>query len=485
MTRRILVLLNGVLRVDDLDLPAGELLPAVAVDEAWDQFSHADVAREVFRENLRSLLQELPSVRLLAGPWERRLEEIRPHAVWVAWMPGDPWVRLRKSCARAHIPLFVSTEAADLAPLDTIVTQEGTPYKVFGPFAAAVRRYLASLTTETMGLDPWQERIGPWPRGVQTVPFADLPRPTGAALVVAPHVRRVCGGRQELHELLHRLDQFGAYETTRNNPSHPTTLLGAHLRDGTVSPRIVWRRIAHLFGPEHSLCDQLLWRTFFRYLAFHRPESLKGQPLREEYRKLSWRHDHADFRRWTRGETGVPFVDAGMRELRTTGWMHNRLRMVTSQFLTKNLRIDWTWGDAWFQKYLVDYDPALNAGNWSWNAGVGADPESYGKPRVFDPSRQLAKYDPEGEYTRRWIPTLANVPLSDIIHWEQRWTRHPLSKYPGPMVPHRPSIQATLAWFLQAKRAHSTWKSSLEVRDAGGKRLQESRASRGRDTSPA
>jgi deoxyribodipyrimidine photo-lyase len=189
------------------------------------------------------------------------------------------------------------------------------------------------------------------------------------------------------------------YGKTRDIPSiHGTTHLGMHLRFGTVSIREIAREAAEL---NETFLNELIWREFFQMILFHFPQVV-SHSFKQEYDKIQWRNNEKEFEAWCNGQTGYPIVDAGMRELNETGFMHNRVRMITASFLTKHLLIDWRWGEAYFAKKLLDYELAANNGNWQWAAGTGCDAAPYF--RIFNPYLQTKRFDPELKYIRKWVP---------------------------------------------------------------------------------
>ena len=214
------------------------------------------------------------------------------------------------------------------------------------------------------------------------------------------------------------------YGTDRDRPDHGgTSRLSPHLHFGEISARQVWheaRRHGTAADPSEetdaTYLRQIAWREFSYHLLFHYPHTPR-QALRPQFRRFPWRVDRAGLRAWTRGKTGYPLVDAGMRELWHTGWMHNRVRMLAASFLVKHLMIPWQEGAAWFWERLVDADLANNTMGWQWSAGCGADAAPYF--RIFNPVTQGERFDPEGEYVRRWVPELVRVP-NQWIHkpWE-------------------------------------------------------------------
>jgi len=192
------------------------------------------------------------------------------------------------------------------------------------------------------------------------------------------------------------------YGLQRDFPSlDGTTKMGVHLRFGTISIRELARKAVSL---NETYLNELIWRDFYHMILWHFPRVGKGKAFKPAYEFIQWRNSEEEFERWCKGETGYPIVDAGMRELNETGYMHNRVRMIVASFLTKHLLIDWRWGEAYFAKKLLDFDLAANNGGWQWAAGCGCDAAPYF--RVFNPYLQTQKFDPELKYIRRWVTEL-------------------------------------------------------------------------------
>lgn len=243
----------------------------------------------------------------------------------------------------------------------------------------------------------------------------------------------VKGGRVEALSLLKKIKDLNDYQEIRNFPLiDGTTHLSAHNKFGTLSIREFYHAIVNNFGKEHILINELYWRDFFTHIVFHYPYVF-GEPFHSKYKKLHWSHKENHFRAWCDGQTGFPIVDAGMRQLNITGYMHNRVRMIVASFLTKDLHIDWRWGEKYFAQKLVDYDPAVNNGNWQWAASTGCDAQPYF--RIFNPWLQQQKFDPDCLYIKRWIPALTSLPAK-IIHNLNKMKDAVLPNYPLPIIDH-------------------------------------------------
>ncbi len=242
------------------------------------------------------------------------------------------------------------------------------------------------------------------------------------------------GGRKKAVFILKKIKEHKNYKVERDIPSEDgTTNLSAHVRFGTISIREFYWKVREEFNKNHTLIQELFWRDFYYHLGFFHPHVFKGCFL-EKYDELKWENDEAKFKAWCDGKTGFPIVDAGMRQLNKTGWMHNRLRMIVASFLTKDLHIDWRWGENYFRKHLVDYDPFSNNGGWQWAASTGADAQPYF--RIFNPWRQQERFDPEAKFIKKWVPELIEMGAKSI-HKLYETSLFKESDYPEPIVDHK------------------------------------------------
>jgi deoxyribodipyrimidine photo-lyase len=222
------------------------------------------------------------------------------------------------------------------------------------------------------------------------------------------------------------LDVTTEYEKNRDYPSiDKTSYLSPHLRFGTVSIREIIDQVKD----HQSFLNELIWREFFMQILFHFPKVVHRN-FKQKYDAINWRNDPDEFEKWSLGQTGYPMVDAGMRQLNETGYMHNRVRMIAAGFLCKHLLTDWRFGEAYFAKKLLDYELASNNGNWQWAAGTGCDAAPYF--RIFNPETQLAKFDKNHNYVKKWIPELGT------------------SKYPSPIIDHKIARKRALDAYQQA-----------------------------------
>lgn len=342
---------------------------------------------------------------------------------------------------------------------DQVRTQAGDPFKVYSPFWRAFERTPPRLAK------PAPERLYGWRDDVASDLLDDwqlLPtKPDWAGGLRDTWQPGEAGARDRLTTFLDRAAE--SYHEDRDRPDvEGTSRLSPHLAFGEISPVQCWhaatahaeRDPAARKGIEKFL-KELGWREFSYHLLVHWP-SLPETPFRQEFAAFAWDGSEAALAKWQRGQTGYPIVDAGMRELWHTGWMHNRVRMIVASFLAKDLRVPWQRGEAWFWDTLVDADLANNAASWQWVAGCGADAAPYF--RIFNPVTQARKFDPDGSYIRSWVPELAELP-DRFIHapWEASAVELAAAgvslggSYPQPMVDHGIARQQALELYDRVK----------------------------------
>jgi len=292
-----------------------------------------------------------------------------------------------------------------------VVKQDGTPYTVFTPYSRRWKERLQQQPAVSFSCKPMYDHF------LRHEAFADL----------SAESMGFGEGRYQIPEKLIRGNIIANYDRSRNFPAvDGTSKLGIHLRFGTLSVRML---LNFALSRNETFVNELIWRDFYQMILWHFPHVAEGS-FRKEYDNIKWRNDESEFRFWCEGKTGYPLVDAGMRELSSTGYMHNRVRMVTASFLTKHLLIDWKWGEAWFAEKLLDFDLASNNGGWQWAAGCGTDAAPYF--RVFNPAAQAEKFDQKSEYIRKWVP---------------EWGT---SLYPGPIVDHAFARERVLRVYKEA-----------------------------------
>ncbi|PKM10995.1 MAG: deoxyribodipyrimidine photolyase [Gammaproteobacteria bacterium HGW-Gammaproteobacteria-3] len=325
--------------------------------------------------------------------------------------------RIQQQCQQLNLD-FHSFSDVLLTEPNQVLKADHKPYQVFTPFYNRARQYPVALPQPLISED-----------FIKRAKTNHDPQLIDA--FKKPHTNILSGGRNAALAVLTQLERQKDYSTQRDFPAlAATTGLSAYLKFGCCSVREVFYAIVTNLGCEHTLLKQLYWRDFFTHIAWHFPHVFKTA-FHRQYDNLPWLNKQDDFWAWAEGRTGFPIVDAGLRELNQTGFMHNRVRMVTASFLIKDLHISWRWGERYFARHLVDYDPCINNGNWQWAASTGCDAQPYF--RVFNPWLQQKKFDADALYIKKWLPELRSFPAA-IIH---QWYKKPQPcDYPAPMLDH-------------------------------------------------
>ncbi len=382
------------------------VLPAFIFDtNILEELSGDDARVGFIYDNLRMIHDKLSSagssLKILYGNpleiWKRLVAEFRIGQVFFN-KDYEPYAlerdnRVKSLLENSGIQVNIFKDQV-IFEEDEIAKNDGNPYTVFTPFK---KRWLEKYDSASI-------RIFPQPD------FGNFMKSD----IVFPSLAEIGFSESTIRVKEYDLSGLDKYAKLRDFPAaDATSFLSPHLRFGTVSIRQVIRQL----HPEHEVfLGELIWREFFMQILWHFPEVVNIN-FNPRYNGIDWRNDEREFELWCNGETGYPMVDAGMRQLKLTGYMHNRVRMIVAGFLCKHLLINWTWGEAYFANKLLDYELSSNNGNWQWAAGTGCDAAPYF--RIFNPGGQLKKFDSEEIYVRRWIPEYGT------------------KEYPEPLVEHR------------------------------------------------
>lgn len=337
--------------------------------------------------DLKNQLEEIgSSLLVLYGKPVELFKTIAPKAIIYTNHDYEPYARQRDAQVDAMLKkngsVLKTYKDQVIFEKDEVTKDDGNPYTVFTPYS---KKWKARLTPFLCKSYPTEKYFNSFKK-LKPLPFPSLSEigftETGAKF---PE-------RSIRHSIIEN------YHKTRDFPSQPgTSRLSVHLRFGTVSIR----KLVQIALKKNSLwLNELIWREFYHTIFWHFPHVEKA--FKPQYDSIKWRNNEKEFEAWCEGKTGYPIVDAGMRELNETGFMHNRVRMITASFLTKHLLIDWRWGEAYFAKKLLDFDLAANNGGWQWAAGSGCDAAPYF--RVFNPYLQTRKFDPDLKYIKKWVP---------------------------------------------------------------------------------
>jgi deoxyribodipyrimidine photo-lyase len=438
----------------------GPIVPVYILCDAEEQeFPAGGASRWWLHRSLAALDKDLRSrgsqLSLLRGPALETLGEAaaRTGARAVFWNRRyEPASVARdidvKTQLRAAGLVVESFNGALLREPWEIQNGTGHPYRVFTPFK---RRVLEDLDPPEPLRMPsrWDAPVA-WPDSLSLDELQLLPEIAWYDTMERAWKPGEAGAHARLRSFTRK--PLAAYAKTRDRPDlDETSAVSPHLHFGEISVRQVWHALHGTRAKLHEsrFVSELLWREFAHHLLYHFPHT-PLQPLDRRFERFQWATDAAQVRAWQRGRTGFPIVDAGMRQLWATGWMHNRVRMIAASFLVKNLRIHWLEGARWFWDTLVDADLAANTLNWQWVAGCGADAAPYF--RIFNPQTQSEKFDPAGDYIRRWVPELARLGAPHV-HAPHAAPAEALaaagvrigSTYPAPLVDLAASRRAALA----------------------------------------
>ncbi|KAF0093002.1 MAG: deoxyribodipyrimidine photo-lyase [Puniceicoccaceae bacterium 5H] len=430
--------------------------PVGGASKWWLHHALADLAQQLQHYSLRLIIRQ--------GPTEKALREVAKEtgALRIYWNRRyEPQTIQRDSRLKSQLQddgfAVESFNSSLLVEPWRVAKQGGGPYKVYTPYSKEVLSHPLPDPVQV----PVETAIGPnkWPASLELEQLALLPKiPWDRGFYDAWNPTRK-GGIERMQRFVER--DAAHYEQQRNLPGEDgTSRLSPYLHHGQLGPREVVAALGKRAekGGGHTFLKELIWREFGYHILYHFPKTPR-ESLNERFREFPWVDDPKSLQAWQKGQTGYPIVDAGMRQLWQTGWMHNRVRMVVGSLLVKHLLIGWQEGEAWFWDTLVDADLASNVLGWQWVAGSGADAAPYF--RIFNPMTQAEKFDPEGAYIRRWVPELAKLPNKYL---QAPWTA-PANvleyagvelgeHYPWPIIDHRKGRQRALDAFERVKKGN-------------------------------
>jgi deoxyribodipyrimidine photo-lyase len=425
------------------------VLPCFIVDER--QLGNENAYRSVFGQQflVESLLELQNDIRARGGTLlvcngkpeeivEKLLKEVPIDAVFVnrdytpfSTKRDNAIAEVCKNYGRA----FVSCSDALLHEPEESTKDDGKPYTMFTPFWRKTRTFPVATPEALSAISFFHKPVAcAWNKDLQSL-FPDL-----------PGTPAVAGGRTAGLHILKKIRDFREYEHTRDTLRLSTTHLSAHLKFGTVSIREAFHAIVLSLGHSHPLLRQLYWRDFFSHIAWHFPRVF-GHAFQKQYDGISWNANPKALQLFMESCTGFPIIDAAMRELTQTGFMHNRARMIVASFFVKDLHRDWREGERIFARYLVDYDPCVNNGNWQWAASTGCDAQPYF--RIFNPWLQQEKFDPDAAYIKQWMPELRDIEAKALHKWYAK--QDGFTKYPAPMLDHATESAAAKMMFTSVR----------------------------------
>jgi deoxyribodipyrimidine photo-lyase len=352
--------------------------------------------------------------------------------------------KIKKYCDKNNIILNVSTDVLLIDRID-ITAKNGNYYHQFTMFHKNALQYPVRK--------PFRNRLNNFKRNKSkqwSIEMLDKFLLDNNYYEINENLA-VHGGRKHALKILGNVHKMQNYKHDKQFPEYPTTKLSAHLKFGNVSVREAY----YIFLVEKSgeLVRGLYWRDFYYYVGFHFDDFYKYQyvGIDHSFQYQKWEHNDAYLIAWQDGKTGFPFVDAAMQEMNTTGFMHNRGRLIVSQFLTKDLLIDWKYGENYFSRTLVDIDRAQNLGNWNWSASYGLDNSPF--LRIFNPWTQSATYDPKCNYIKKWLPQLSNVEPKHIHKWFKYHSLYPNINYPKPIIDHATQRKKFIKYYTTYTRS--------------------------------
>ncbi len=434
----------------------------IATPRQWQEHNDAPIKMDFWRRNLQCLAENLKELNIplcfFQVPVYADIPQLMQEIIsdWNAdalhcntEYPLNEVKRdkaVKALCQKLGVA-FNGYEDQCLLPPDFVLTGDGQPFKVFTPFSKKC----------LLLLDPMGSSGSTAARQVKTMEADNLNFPLLDSQLNLPEIswpdpelwwqQQWPAGEQEARQRLNAFieTRIEDYKSARDMPAlNGTSSLSPYLASGVMSVRSCWQSASVKGDGESAQAwrNELLWRDFYKYVMHHYPHVSMNRAWNSKYDSIPWRDDQEDFQRWCHGETGFPLIDAAMKQLQQCGWMHNRLRMVVAMFLSKNLLLDWRWGERWFMQHLIDGDFSANNGGWQWSASTGTDAAPYF--RLFNPIRQSERFDAEGEFIRSYLPELSGE-SKHTIHDPAKIT----ANYIAPMIDLKYSRDRCLAAFKE------------------------------------
>lgn len=432
----------------------------IATPDTWQLHDMAAIKQDLLRRRVKQLQQELATLNIPLLAIEGSSYQQTPavftrlgqHFLLKVFVQSEYELReqqrddLVENAVQVSNGQFIRFDTQCIMPPGSVRTQQGDIYKVFTPFK---RSWLVQLKQQGISCYARPKALAQEKLQLPDFPALEPGDNSSAVWPVAEQevlqlMRAFC--REKVHD----------YQNARDFPAiEGTSKLSAYLAIGVVSAAQCIARLqleaADSWQQDKSGAEvwlsELIWREFYKHILLAYPDLIKHQPFQAETAAIRWSNNPSLFKAWCEGMTGYPIVDAAMRQLNQTGWMHNRLRMITASFLVKDLHIDWRWGERYFMSKLIDGDFAANNGGWQWAASTGTDAAPYF--RIFNPVSQSEKFDPKGDFIRFYVPELSKL-QGKAIHWPHGVGT--ASGYPAPVVDHAEARKHTLALFAEVKK---------------------------------
>lgn len=417
--------------------------------QQWQEHDWSPIKCDFIKRHAESLAQELMSLNIeleivSVADFSAQIAFIKAyclqHSIQTVFANSEVEYNEQqrdKACIKQGIPLKLF-EADVIVPKGKVLNQSGAMFKVFTPFKKAWLKHVKQFGFEYLGkleTNPCKKTNDEQTHSLSSSwPLAhDYEKNAWPTFIQ---------------------DKITEYADHRDIPSiKGTSGISPYLAAGVISPRFLLMSLLNRFPDllvatdtkAFSWLNEIIWREFYRHLLFHEQRLCKHECFNQKYKDVKWHNNSDFFNAWCQGKTGYPLVDAAMRQLNQTGWMHNRLRMVVASFLTKHLLIDWRLGEKYFMQHLIDGDLSSNNGGWQWAASTGCDAQPYF--RIFNPIRQSERFDPNGEFIRKYLPELESIPDKHIHFPHQYIANNKLQQYWQPIVDHKEARIKALAFY--------------------------------------